>query len=165
MDGLYELKEMLCKELEEYGKKGELTAGSLEIVDKLAHAVKNLGKIIEMFEEDDEMGYSERGGSYRGGGSYARAGGQGGGQGGGRGGRSSNRGGSYASPGRGRGSNARRDSMGRYSSEGGYSRQGGYSMDGGKEEMIMQLEELKQDAPSQKIMQRIDDLISELERD
>ena len=39
------------------------------------------------------------------------------------------------------------------------------SMDGGKEEMIMQLEELKQDAPSQKIMQRIDDLISELERD
>lgn len=162
MDGLYELKEMLCKELEEYGKKGELTAGSLEIVDKLAHAVKNLGKIIEMVEEDDEMGYSERGGSYRG--SYARAGGQGGGQGGGRGGRS-NRGGSYASPGRGRGSNARRDSMGRYSSDGGYSRQGGYSMDGGKEEMIMQLEDLKQDAPSQKIMQRIDDLISELERD
>lgn len=164
MDGLYELKEMLCKELEEYGKKGELTAGSLEIVDKLAHAVKNLCKIIEAAEEEEEMGYSERGGSYRG--SYARGGNQGGGgQGGGRGGRSSNRGGSYASPGRGRGSNARRDSMGRYSSDGGYSRQGGYSMDGGKEEMIMQLEDLKQDAPSQKIMQRIDDLISELERD
>lgn len=158
MDGLYELKEMLCKELEEYGKKGELTAGSLEIVDKLAHAVKNLCKIIEAAEEEEEMGYSERG-SYRG--SYARGGGQGGGR-GGQGGGSSNRGGSYARQGRGR--NARRDSMGRYSSEGGYSRQGGYSMDGGKEEMIMQLEELKQDAPSQKIMQRIDDLISELER-
>lgn len=48
--------------------------------------------------------------------------------------------------------------MGRYSSEGGYSREEG------KEDMIMQLEELKQDAPSQQIMTRIDDLISELER-
>lgn len=164
MDGLYELKEMLCKELEEYGRKGELTAGSLEIVDKLAHAIKNIHKIIEAYEEEEGGGYSERGGSYRG--SYARAGqGGGGGQGGGRGGQGgggSNRGGSYARQGRGR--NARRDSMGRYSSEGGYSR-GGYSMDGGKEEMIMQLEELKQDAPSKKIMERIDDLISELERD
>lgn len=154
MHGIYELKEMLCKELENYGTKGELTAGSLEIVDKLAHAIKNLDKIIEASEEADD--YSERGGSYRGG-SYARAGQGGGGMGG-----SSNRGGSYARQGRGR--DARRDSMGRYSSEGGYSRERGYSREDGKEQMIMQLEDLKQDAPNQQVMERIEDLISELER-
>ena len=44
MHELYELKEMLCKELEEYGKKGELTSGSLDVVDKLAHTIKNMGR-------------------------------------------------------------------------------------------------------------------------
>ena len=108
MDELYKLKDMLCKELEEYGKKGELTAGSLEIIDKLAHAIKNLHKIIEAYEED-EGEYSGRGGSYGydyrsyDDGGYTRGGNQGGGQGGGR---------YYA---RGRGRNAKRDSMGRYS--------------------------------------------------
>lgn len=151
MDGLYELKEMLCKELEEYGAKGELTAGSLEIVDKLAHAIKNLDKIIEK----DEEGYSERGGSYRGGYARAQGGNQGGGNRGGQDGRSPNRGGSYAR--QGRGMNARRDSMGRYSREGGYSR------DEGREEMVMQLEDLMQDAPNQRIRSRIEQLIGEIE--
>ena len=150
MDGLYELKEMLCKELEEYGAKGELTAGSLEIVDKLAHAIKNLDKIIEKEGE-----YSERGGSYRGGYARAQGGNQGGGNRGGQDGRSPNRGGSYAR--QGRGMNARRDSMGRYSSEGGYSR------DEGREEMVMQLEDLMQDAPNQRIRSRIEQLIGEIE--
>ena len=54
MHELTKLKEMLCDELKEYGDKGELTAGSLDVVDKLAHAVKNLDKIIE------EDGYSGR---------------------------------------------------------------------------------------------------------
>lgn len=106
MHEIYELKEMLCEELEKYGAKDNLKAGELEIVDKLAHTVKNLGKIIEMYEEDEEYS-GEMGGSYR------------------RGEMSYNRGGSYARVGRGgrgRGSNARRDSMGRYSSERGYSR-------------------------------------------
>lgn len=147
MEGLYELKDMLCKELEEYGRKGELTAGSLEIVDRLAHAIKNIHKIIEAYEEEGEYSQRSGGGSYRNG-----MGGNRGGQ----GGQNSYNRGSYARQGRGR--NARRDSMGRYSSEGGYSREEG------KEDMIMQLEELKQDAPSQQIMTRIDDLISELER-
>ena len=57
MDELYELKEMLCKELEEIGGKGELTAVSLETVDKLAHALKNIDKIIEAKEDE---GYSGR---------------------------------------------------------------------------------------------------------
>ena len=66
MHELYELKEMLCKELEEIGGKGELTAGSLETVDTLAHALKNVNKIIEDKEED---GYSNH---YHDGTSYAR---------------------------------------------------------------------------------------------
>ena len=49
MDELYELKEALCEELKEYGKK-DLTAGSLDVVDKLAHTIKNLDKIIEEYE-------------------------------------------------------------------------------------------------------------------
>ena len=61
MHAIYDLKDMLCKELEEYGKKGELSAGTLDIVDKLAHTIKNLDKIIEA---DDD--YSNYGGSYRG---------------------------------------------------------------------------------------------------
>lgn len=73
MHELHELKEKLCQELEEYNSK-EMTAGSLEVIDKLAHTINNLGKIIEMYEESE--GYSSRGGMpYEGGyggGSYAR---------------------------------------------------------------------------------------------
>lgn len=58
MHKLYELKETLCDELEQYGGKGKLSAGDLEIVDKLSHAIKNLDKIIESYEES---GYSEDG--------------------------------------------------------------------------------------------------------
>ena len=51
MHEIYELKEMLMQELEEYGRKGELKdVGSLEIIDKLAHTIKNLCKIIETAE-------------------------------------------------------------------------------------------------------------------
>jgi len=64
MHAIYDLKDLLCKELEEYGKKGDLTAGSLDVVDKLAHTIKNLDKIIETYEEEGE--YSSRG-SYNGG--------------------------------------------------------------------------------------------------
>lgn len=71
MKELKELRDMLCDELKEYGKKGELTAGSLSTIDTLAHALKNLDKVI-----DDDEGYSGNypywdGGVYRGR-SYAR---------------------------------------------------------------------------------------------
>jgi hypothetical protein len=58
-----ELKEMLCSELEEITKKGELTAGSLDTVDKLTHSIKSLDTIMAMedYSEDD---YSNRGRSY-----------------------------------------------------------------------------------------------------
>ena len=92
MHAIYDLKETLCKELEEYGSKGELTAGTLDVVDKLAHTIKNLDKIIDKYEEQE--GYS---GDYDDGMSAKRN-------------RTYNIRGSYA-----RGRNAKRDSMGRYS--------------------------------------------------
>lgn len=100
MHEIYELKDMLMKELKEYGMKGEMTAGSLDVVDKLAHTIKNLDKIIETYEEEE---YSSRGsyeGSYRGGNNRNR----------------SYRGGSYA-----RRREQGRDNMGRFE---GYSRDG-----------------------------------------
>lgn len=146
MHEIYELKEQLMKELEEYGKKGEMSAGSLEVVDKLAHTIKNLCKIIESAEEEDEYSMAM-------GGSYAR-GGQGGGRGGNMGGGQTSRrydgGGSYA---RGRGRNARRDSRGRYSSA-------GYSYE--NEEMVSQLEDLMEDAPEE-LKKDIQRLISKVE--
>lgn len=113
MHKIKDLKDMLCAELEEYGSKESLTASDLDIVDKLAHTVKNLDKIIMESEGYSMDGYSGRMFSNR---SYARSydssydG--------------SYDGGSYAdgSSGdysrRGRGPGAKRDSMGRYSSRG-----------------------------------------------
>lgn len=69
MHKLYELKDMLCEELEQYGSKDKLDVGGLEIVDKLAHAIKNIDKILENDEYSNY--YPEGDMSYRGG-SYAR---------------------------------------------------------------------------------------------
>ena len=57
MHGIYNLKDTLCAELEEYGKKDQLASGDLEIIDKLSHAMKNIEKIIANYEEG---GYSSR---------------------------------------------------------------------------------------------------------
>ena len=43
-----ELKEMLKKELKEIIKKGELSAGSLDTVDKLTHSLKSIETIMAM---------------------------------------------------------------------------------------------------------------------
>lgn len=157
MHEIYELKEQLMKELEEYGRKGEMSTGSLEVVDKLAHTIKNLCKIIEAAEEEEEYSMAMGGGSYARGGNQGGGGGRGQG-GGGRGGQSNRGGRSYEGGGgsyaRGRGRNARRDSRGRYSSEGGYSY--------GNDEMIEQLEELMEEAPDQ-VKQDIQRLISKVE--
>ena len=64
MHELEELKKRLCRELEEYGTK-DLSAGSLNTIDTLAHAIKNIDKIMEKYD-----GYSSR--SYNDGMSYAR---------------------------------------------------------------------------------------------
>lgn len=56
MKSMYDLRDMLCKELEEITRKGELGAGDLDIVHKLTDTIKNIDK-IEMLEDD---GYSQR---------------------------------------------------------------------------------------------------------
>ena len=54
MYALHELRERLCAELEEFADK-DLTHGNLDMIDKLAHATKNLDKVIESCD-----GYSGR---------------------------------------------------------------------------------------------------------
>ena len=45
MNELHELRDRLTGELKEYARK-DLTAGALDLVDKLTHTIKNLDKII-----------------------------------------------------------------------------------------------------------------------
>lgn len=54
---MYELRNMLCEELDELARKGDLGAGDLEIAHKLTATIKNIDK-IEMMEDD---GYSRDG--------------------------------------------------------------------------------------------------------
>ena len=79
MHDLYKLKDNLVKELEALGKQ-DLSKSTLETVDKLAHAAKNVAKVIECCEKDEYSmamggGYSRRGGysmrNYYDDGSYA----------------------------------------------------------------------------------------------
>ena len=60
---MYDLRNMLCEELDELARKGELGAGDLEIAHKLTDTIKNIDK-IEMMEDD---GYSRDGDYSRGG--------------------------------------------------------------------------------------------------
>lgn len=140
MHELYEIKDKLMKELEEYGSK-EMSPGSLEVIDKLAHSIKNICKIMESAEDEE---YSIRGGSYRS--SYERGGNRNAYEGG--------RGGSYV---RGRGRNTRRDSMGRYSGMDGYSRAD--SM----EELVESVREMMQELP-QNVQQDAQRFVQKLEQ-
>lgn len=103
---LHELCETLSGELADINSKirdagGKMSAGDLEVVDKLTHSIKSIKAVIAMMEESD--GYSGYYPRPWGGGVYADGG---------------NRGGGYG----GRSYSRRRDSMGRYSGERGYSR-------------------------------------------
>lgn len=175
---MHKLKEMLMNELYEYEEKakkmsgGKLSQSEMERIHKLTDTVKNIDK-IEMLEEGG--GYSEEsnwmadgrmyGTSYDGGSSYAR----------------------------GRGRNAKRDSMGRYSSEGGSSyrggsyndgmssyeggsyarggqggnmggnRGGGYSRDGAKEHLMSKAEEMLDMAQDPKERRAIEKFMHELD--
>lgn len=143
MHELYELKEKLCRELKKYSSE-EVTTNSLEVIDKLSHAVKNIDKIIEKYEEEEgaSYGYGSYEGSYRGGRSN-RSG--------------YNNGNSYA---RGRGRNAKRDSMGRYSSTGG-SYNDGYSRNA---DIAAELREMMMDAPDEQTRMEYQRVISKLEQ-
>ena len=59
---LYELKKMLIDLLNEYSKKRDLSSGALQTIDTLAHACKNVCKIIEFCEQEEEEEYSGYGG-------------------------------------------------------------------------------------------------------
>lgn len=123
MHKLYELKDKLLNELEGYADNGKFSKDDAEAIKALSASVEHIDNICE---NEDGMSYDGgMGGSYRSdgmGGSY----------------RGSYRGGSYRSRSyaRGRGSNARRDSMGRYSSDDG--------MDSIKEEMRKLAEKVEQ---------------------
>ena len=95
MHKLYELKEKLMRELEDYSENGKFSKEDVEAIKYITSAIDHICNIVA---DADEEGYS---GNMGGGYAYAD------------GGRGGNR--SYA---RGRGRNARRDSRGRYSSEG-----------------------------------------------
>jgi hypothetical protein len=141
MHTYYDAKEMLHKELADIVKKGELSAGSLETIDKLLNSIKNACKII-MYEEYSEDGYSYADGDM----DMANY--------------------SYA---RGRGSQARRDSMGRYSSDDGrrmYARRGGrYSYDADdKHEKIEMLRDMMSDSNSDEERRAIQKIIRRMEQ-
>ena len=113
MESMYDLKEKLCRELDEITRKPEMSAGDLETVHKLTDTIKNIDK-IGMLEENGE--YSQAGDwEMEGRGSY-------------------NRGNSYANRGK-------HYVRGHYSREG-YNRDGRmYSRGDAKEHMMMELEE------------------------
>lgn len=121
MEYMHDLKDKLCKELEEIARKPEMSAGDLEAVHKLTDTIKNLDKIA-MLEDGD--GYSQAGDwEMEGRGSY-------------------NRGSSY----RGR----KRDSMGRYSRDGRYGPTARmYSRAEAKDDMMAKLEDMMGSASEQ----------------
>lgn len=57
---LYTLKDMLCRELEEYPEKGELSHGDLDPIFKMTSSIKNLCKIL-MMEDSRDGGYGKDG--------------------------------------------------------------------------------------------------------
>ena len=138
MHYMHDLKDLLCAELEDYAEKGKksgkMSMGDLDSIHKLTDTVKNIMKIDILKEE---TGYSEDG-AYMGEGRIYGTSYDG-----------YDRGTSYA---RGRGHDAKSDSMGRYSRYDGYMRRDGrgmrdgYSRDEGKAYMMEQLEDMMEDA-------------------
>ena len=58
---LYELCEVISHELEDVNEKirsagGSMSAGDLELVDKLSHAMKSIKTTIAMMEAEEEEG-------------------------------------------------------------------------------------------------------------
>ena len=143
-------KEFLEKELAKANKKledsGSMSGDDLSYIDKLSHSIKSIKTTMAMMDAE-EGNYSYDGGySNEGHGGYSNDGHMGGTS----GRRYDNRypGRSYA---RGRGSNAKRDSMGRY------------SRSDGQEEFIEQLREVMQDAPDDKTRREMERMITKLE--
>ncbi len=121
MKAMEDLRDKLCKELDEIARKPEMGAGDLELAHKLTDTIKNIDKITML----EESGYSQDGDwEMEGRGSYGR-------------------GASYAG--------RRRDSMGRCSREDGNysSRLGRYSRGGGREKMMEHVRMAMESAPEE----------------
>lgn len=153
-----EAKMALEKEIDKIAKTGEISVNTLEKLHKLTDTYKNFCKIEALSEESEMGGHSEarggRGGAYMHGSSYDDD--------------------VMYSERRGRGRNAKRDSMGRYSSEGGSyeggsyrgssSYDGGYSRDEATDHLMRQLGNMMEDAdPKQR--ETLKKWMRELERD
>lgn len=126
MKHLEKLREVLCEELDKFGKSGDISVNSLEKIHKLSDTIKNLDKIMILAAEK-EGGYSEAGDWMGEGRMYGT---------------------SYA---RGRYGNVKRDSMGRYSSDmdDDYSerRMGrGYSRDEAADRLMSKIGEMMENA-------------------
>lgn len=50
MNAMHDLRDMLCKELDEITMKGGLNGGDLDAVDKLTHSIKSIDTIMAMQE-------------------------------------------------------------------------------------------------------------------
>ena len=136
MHKLYELKDKLIQELEDYSENGKYSKEDVEVIKYMASAVDHICNIMDRADEE-EYSMAMGGGSYEGnmmyGGSYARGGNRGDGR-------------SYA---RGRGRNARRDSMGRYSRA--------------AEDFKMELQEIMQEAPNEQVKMEIQHVINRMD--
>lgn len=137
IETLHRLCEALIEELEEYSKKIEksegMSAGDLEAVDKLSHALKSIKTTIAMMEAEDEGGNSHRSMPWYGGMSYEDD--------------RMNRGVSRA-----RGRGGRRDAMGRYSRD-------GYSY--AEEEFQKSIEEALNAAPNEHVREKLKRIMDE----
>lgn len=65
---LGKIKEMVCDELDNIAKKGELSPGGLEVVDKLTHTLKSIVTIEAMEDYGDGASYDGADGGRMGGG-------------------------------------------------------------------------------------------------
>lgn len=150
---LYDLCETISRELGEANEKirkagGKLSAGDVDYIDKLTHAMKSVKTTIAMMEAEDGDGYSNRGGNsnrmapWYGGMSY---------EGDRMDGRGMSRGGMSNARGRGNNPTGRNQ----------YSREGGYSYAEDMEATKEEIRELSQKMPEEhrrKIERALDDL-------
>lgn len=113
-----DLKEMVCRELDEIAEKGQLSAGDLDAVHKL---VVTKEKLLRIEELEQDLGYSQEG-DWRASGTYSRDGGN------------------MQSYGHGGG----RNSYGRHYVRGHYSRNG-YSMAEAKEDIRERMQSMVDD--------------------
>ena len=127
MHKLYDLKEKLMQELEDYSENGKFSKDDVESIKYIASAIDHICNIAEE-DEYSNMYYGEDDGSYTRGDN-----------------RGENR--SYA---RGRGRNARRDSMGRYSRA--------------NDDMIEKLRMMMQEAPDERTRQEFQRFITKVEQ-